>query len=669
MLLTILNYQPNSTVPVPEVILHCQSTIPQGIIHVRHQNNLFPPQNFEVNGGISKLLVHLSPGVNNIEFIQYSGQFVNGFPRYDNPSKYAPIALTFPMVYTKLDINPPVNLCLLVALDSPRLYDSPDYKRTNEGNDVAAAVRKLKFGARLMQAFTLEQMRRLGLGNRCFNFTEVTGIDTISSQDQGRVVRPLVAVHVVVMKQTVAQIRDPDVAQQNPNGKRTGALFEYAAEAIVNYRDANPQLGEAWKLSPPTFACMFLDSHWDPQSNLLLGHAALGGGLSDLRLAIFGSQGLWSWPNCYEELYFTFSDCTRTDTNVVVNDCNEAGTAWEALSLSLGAFLHEIGHALGCPHQPSGVMLRDYLWLNRTFMTREFPCSRTRKNGYAPVMPADECGWHRLDMVRFLYHPAFRLPLDYEDPSIDLNAWDNDDEPQVLSLADKVLYISSATGIYLVELYVDNFPRAQLEFLLKSCGGPGPQQSLSLSYAHCQLLLPPQYRNKQLDLKILLQGLKESEIKDFLSTCQSIKSDFGSGHGIIEGFPTKYYGDTKGEEGPVVAFGFQDILYVRVFSGYALDGVEFHFHHGRSVLVGARGGHGTDLRFERDEYIVAFNIRCGAWMDAIQVITNKRVFPMVGNAEGGHGALLTCPRGYRFVALQSIHNQWMRGLRAIYIKE
>ena len=78
---------------------------------------------------------------------------------------------------------------------------------------------------------------------------------------------------------------------------------------------------------------MFLDSHWDKKVGTIRGHAALGGGDDQIKLAIFGSHSLQSYPAHIEEVVPAFSDCTRTDTNHVANDCNEAGSNWEAANI------------------------------------------------------------------------------------------------------------------------------------------------------------------------------------------------------------------------------------------------------------------------------------------------------------------------------------------------
>lgn len=735
MPLTIVNHPPDSTLFIPDTLVHGYSSQPQGIIHVVHHNNCFPPQSFEVNGGVFKLLVHLQQGKNNLTFTQHAGTFRNGQPLYDRNPAYPPIQLNYSLNYAPQLQNPPVHLCLLVAKDSPGNFDSPQYKRNFEGNNIQTAIRKLRFAARLMQAFTAEQMARNGMGNRCFRFEEEVANDTISRQENGQVQRSTVKVHVITVDKTVAEIRDPNVAQQNSKGNNTGALFGWAGDAVKKY-------GITTKNS--TAACIYLDAHWDKQQNLLTGHAALGGSINDLRLAIFGSHGLWSWPNCYEELYPAFSDCTATDTNAVVNDCNECGSAWEACNVSLGAFLHECGHALGCPHQPNGIMLRDYVTWNRSFMSREFPATRTGKQGYAPVLPKDECGWHRLDIMRFLYHPAFRMPIDYQDDTIPKDAWENGSDPSYVALSDKQVLITSDTGVYLVEVHVDGQCRAHLEYLSRlSSRGPGPKRKLVLGYNDIQAILAPEYRNKKVKLDILAVGLKQCSIDDFAGLFETVQVNV-PGIGELQGFKTRLLGQRNGSDTGVVSFDPRSITKIRIYHGLALDGLTVYYKEyvpqattaaaaaaaqptpapqksrssdgffrklkkdifsqipqssqssiqsflnsndnnansngpTREATFGNIKPHYTDFSFNTgaNEKLVKFNVKCGAWIDAVQIVTNLRQSQWFGNADGGGQAELGPPetdqnqehgKQYALVAVLGNIGSWANSIQGIYAK-
>src|ERR1700712_5311156 len=259
--------------------------------------------------------------------------------------------------------------------------------------------------AYLWQAFTAEQMNRNMFGRRCYRYEEEwqPGSLTWKDMETGQM-RNEAKIHIIRMDKTVQEIQDLDIAQQHGPAKKKGDLFTIAMAEVKKYFQPRP--GQTQYVS-----CMFLDAHWDKQADTVRGHAALGGGDDSVKLAIFGSHCLQSYPAHLEEVVPAFTDCTRTDTDFVANDCNESGSNWEAANIGIGAHLHETGHLFGCPHQESGIMLRDYVRLNRTFLTREAFSTRTKSKG-GQVSQDEECTWHRLDCLRFRSHPCFKLPND-----------------------------------------------------------------------------------------------------------------------------------------------------------------------------------------------------------------------------------------------------------------
>ena len=194
-------------------------------------------------------------------------------------------------------------------------------------------------------------MYRNKLGRRVFRIEEewITGTSNYRDRETGTM-RSEARIHVVRCDKTVAELRDLDLAQQNPDAKRAGELFSIASEAVSKY--FNPLPGQKQYVS-----VLLLDAHWDKAAKMITGHAALGGGGGAIQLAIFGSQALQSYPSSIEEVVPAFSDCTPTDANYVANDCNESGSSWEAACIGIGAHMHETGHLFGCPHQQSGIMV------------------------------------------------------------------------------------------------------------------------------------------------------------------------------------------------------------------------------------------------------------------------------------------------------------------------
>lgn len=662
----------NEPLPVPVYILKgTVSNRQNGIIGAFSES--FPPQFYKVTGGHFKLYLHLTKGLNRIKLQHLDGGFrMNGYAEYDpnqNPFDEIQIVVNCDPLDPNLFAQPQIHLCVLVGRDSQMLFDAPSDKMY-EGNGLATAVRKLRVGGRLMQAFTLDEMSKNGFGKRCFRFVEEECIGTTSYQDEMKQTkRSEIKIHVLPSKYTVSQIRDANYAQQNKDAKEAGKLFDMALEGLKDYGGVFSD--SATNSTPAMAAVMILDAHWDPQQNLILGHAALGGGTDRIKLAIFGSQGLHSWPMNWESVTKAFTDCTKLNVREVANDCNECGQYWECLCVSLGAFMHEIGHSLGCPHQEHGVMLRDYVTMNRKFLTEEMACMRTHKGQWGPVLTKDEPGWHRLDIIRFLYHPAFALARDFGDqvfkPSYTLvnqgmklpdgiNAG-----PTFSALDENNLLISSDTGVYLIEVYIGEWSRLHYEYNPPIHGGIGVQKSIKLDYSLIQSQLAPEWRNKPIKLEVLTLGFGQRSIDNLKDYLVSSSKPVTIGNGM-----TAFKSDAFGLNGgrPSIGLVNKQIKTIRVTHGSALDGVRFIFLDGTYSDFGNFKHHYSDFDMAPDETVIGVVIRSGAWVDGIQFITNKRVSPTFGGTGGGANKFMI-PKG-QFLGLFGEMGDWVFKVGVLY---
>lgn len=667
----------------PCLVVHgkCTKAVGARVIQVLHPQ--LPRLTYPLHEGGFKATVVLTPGENRLTFVTDT-----------NRSK------TVTCYYTPLLQDPPVHLCLLAARDSPLQFDSPKVQRDKEGgNGLDLAVKKLRVGARLMQAYTNEQMMRAGFGNRTFRFVEEFTWDTTFKQR--REMRNTVKIHILRSDKSTKEIRDSNLAQQNPNASDAGGLFGIAMEALQKYGGPFTD-----SVKPVQAAVMFLDTHWD--GNLITAHAALGGGTDEVKLAIFGSHALFAWPPHLEQLVEYFTDETRTSKKEVANDCDECGTHWEAFTLTLGAFLHEIGHSLGCPHQESGVMLRDYTTLNRSFLTREAFSVRTNSYGSSPpIFPKEECTWHRLDLVRFLYHPSFTLPQDYLDPSFlrpGIIDKFTEPKPSIYALGDDLCRITSRTGIYLIEIICGDLAKAHIKYLPVSLGGPGPQCDLTLSLSDLQLRIPPKEipeHGNNFALKLLSvngPGLDIGNFPDFLKVTFIPMEQYGFPRGI-QGVKSQVLGNPSGgKDIGIVPFDIRCVNAVRVYHGGALDGVRFYLSSKvenpnppvpprnyldklarsfkaasindsthKSVMFGFETNSYTDVVLEHGEYISGFNVRCGGWIDALQIVSSEgRVTKMLGNESGGGIVELRPPEGQYILGLFGNVGQWVDAMGIIY---
>lgn len=548
-----------------------------GTVTVSRLDDAFPSVTWPAHESHFKALVYLLPGPNRIRF-DFSS------PKLANSGSSNPIHASYLTIHMLPPTQaPPLQLAIVLAKDSPGTFDAVPARIEREGNGLDTAVRKFRMAAYLWQAFTAEQMWRNKFGRRAFRFEEEWSPGTACYRDREQgTMRNEARIHIIRSDKTLAEIRDLNRAQQNQKASDKGALYGIAADAVKNY--FKPLPGQKQYVS-----VLLLDAHWDTASQVVTGHAALGGNAGDLQLAIFGSHLLQSYPTSFEEVVPAFTDCTPTDTRYVANDCNESGSSWEAANIGIGAHLHETGHLFGCPHQESGVMLRDYVTLNRTFLTREAFSTRTKSKG-GQVSQHEECTWHRLDCLRFRSHPCFRFP---NDPAL---AQDN--SVQAWPIDGGNVLVTAATGVSFLEIYGegDDVCKAWIEY---SCENAQIQRQVSLSESELRARLPEAKRKGKMKLSIKSHGGGGLDIDDF-SELRSKQSAFrlpnpvpGMGKMAYRG---KKLGLSQMEGSQPSEFVFSSALQSRVMSriivyhGFALDGMEFVYDDDSRQLFGKRGG-------------------------------------------------------------------------------
>ncbi|OGM42363.1 hypothetical protein ABOM_007861 [Aspergillus bombycis] len=338
-----------------------------------------------------KALVMLTPGTNTLVFKLHHAGGISA-------------SLQITVTYIPLLQLPPLHLAVLVAKDSPLLIDCPPGKYggiSTAHSAIDAAIAKLRMSAYMWQALTAEDFRQKGLGRRSFRLEEEWSANT--TMQTGHQVTPgtsrhmgaVPKVHIIRSDKTVAELRDANVAQQNPRGRDRDALHRYFEAALAK---SGPPFESSCR---PVVAGLLLDAHYSTEQSMILGHAALGchkpNGIS---LGIFGSHLTYSWPRFLEEVPACLTDTTLTG-DTVGNDNGECDTMRGACFVGQGAFLHEVGHAFGAGHT-TGIMARGYsqTWA-MNFMAHE--TNGTMEN---------DAKWDLQDALKFKLQPHFALPGD-----------------------------------------------------------------------------------------------------------------------------------------------------------------------------------------------------------------------------------------------------------------
>lgn len=394
--------------------------------------------------GRFKALLILSPGPNALSIEHAPTRETPGTEKRGHTGDDGEFKIT--LNYVPLLQTPPLYLAILVAKDSPLLIDCPPFKRgglSSAHSDLEAAIKKFRMTAYMWQALTAEDFRSKGLGRRAFRLEEEWTTDTLSSTfvnssfhaNSGAEVglkssvRSTAKIHVIRFEKTVAELRNAQIAQQN---KHAG---EHQKQDLHKwFTDALKAAGGPFIASAkPIVAGLILDSHYDPECDLILAHAAFGNSNpKGVSLGMFGSHLTYSWPRFVEEVASCLMD-TSSPGETVGNDEGECGTAWEACATGQGAFLREVGHAFGAGQTenltgemgpgrlyPVGnIMQRGYAhhW-PKNFLSHTAYCSANGTDGFC-VEDGDGDGkmvnparWDLKDALAFRIQPHFWVPGD-----------------------------------------------------------------------------------------------------------------------------------------------------------------------------------------------------------------------------------------------------------------
>lgn len=203
-------------------------------------------------------------------------------------------------------------------------------------------------------------------------------------------------------------------------------------------------------------------------------------------------------------------------------------------------------------------------------------------------MQSDECGWHRLDLLRFRGHPVFRLP---NDPPMN-----SDISVQAFRIEGGSVMAMAATGISFVEIFAekDDTCHAWMEFPLDH---ERLQRQVALNESELRAKLSPAQRKGKMKISIRCHGggsITLDDFSQFASKDSTVKIPGGPLSGGTA-YMSRSVGSSKmdGSKPQDLIFTStirQDRVMSRVviFSGSALDGMEFIFDDETTQLFGNR---------------------------------------------------------------------------------
>ncbi|PGG99783.1 hypothetical protein GX51_06155 [Blastomyces parvus] len=623
-----------------------------GNITIYHSQDSFPPITWPVYESHFKALVHLIPGPNKLRLEFTSSKIQNPIAH----SSWVNIN------YLPLVNSPPLQLAIVLGSDSDGRFDAVPERISREGNGLEAAIRKFRMAAYMWQSYTGEQMYRNKFGRRCFRFEEEWQVGTLSLRDaRSHQMRNEAKIHIIRCDKTVNDLRKLSVAGEDGTKSDASELFNVVLEAVRRYfgtGDGRTQYVSA----------LLLDTHWDKGSETITGHAAAGSDEGDIKLALFGSYALQSYPVAMEEVVAAFTDCTRTDTNFVANYRNEGGSSWETVNSGIGGHLREIGRLFGCRKQESGIMCGDSVLLNRSFTIREPYSTRTKAQGLRLCLDEDECKWHRLDTLRFRFHPCFRLPRDPPPRS--------DDSVQVWPVDNGKILVTSSAGIAFIEIYMGDgeICKSHLEYVDGDSGNNGIPKQIALTEAEIrQHTTESPSKNRKIKL-VIYSGVLSTYTIDDVSKLKSKQLTAKLPNGQV-GYRGNKLGQALSEDSiPEQLFlecafiQTKLLVSVKVYHNGFIHGLEFCYEDSTSQVFGNRNSNATCSEFvfgnstppncdypsaawynanlylfaqpdtRRGEILMGFYVKTGRQIDGIGLITNlSRKSAIFGNGDGRAG--------------------------------
>lgn len=316
--LTVDNLEPGLVLRNPVAVI--RGSAPGQAVRYRNANSPDPDARGEAPTAEGRYvaLVPLSPGTNRIRL------------------ESAGASRTVEIAYRPANTPYKVRVVYVTGQEGDTRFETPN----PQDQDYRS---RLDVAARLMQAFTAEQMRARGYGPKTF---------AVDLDRNGR-----------VKVETLAYPLPADELRKKDGGELWGLFYGW--------------LDKRFPFSRNKCLVIMGFTAYDRKERKALAHTALGGGGE----ALFGGATIHSWPRSLREVSRVFLDATPVDPALMLDDSAYRGTLWGLAATTIGACLHELGHTFGLPHidDPLDIMSRGFDRINRFFAPYEPPSGRNKE--------------------------------------------------------------------------------------------------------------------------------------------------------------------------------------------------------------------------------------------------------------------------------------------------
>ena len=269
-----------------------------------------------------------------------------------------------------------VRLVYLLANDKDGSFQGPEFENTTQ----ESGIKRLKVAGRLIQSAMAHMMHTAGFGRITFNLDEDVVIHRLEQNFEELKKMDDHCLYCTVYK-----------ALQKQKSRKHGK-----ENSTVENDDDDDDDDRCIDIAIMSF------TRYDASQSKVFCHTALGA----YPLALFGGASLHCWPQSIAEIVPRFCDTRVLDTKQFFDDSNGRSQRWALLSTTMGAVLHELGHAFGLRHPTlrtaerggvADVMSRGFDHFNRLFVAVEGnKC--VQELGNVPI-------WERSAALQLSVHP------------------------------------------------------------------------------------------------------------------------------------------------------------------------------------------------------------------------------------------------------------------------